>query len=572
MKQAKKKFLKRPLVRIALVLTVLVAAIMIYFAIVAIDRPPKIEDLSALSVQRKDWGKQTYTYGNNWLRKSESGLWEAYLEGEPFERGVAFGQLTRELLYYQETTFFNQIRVLVPSDNYLKVLKYFIAFFNRNLDKHIIQEYKDEIYGTSFACDPSYDFIGSGYQRQLNYHAAHDIGHALQSLNMVACTSFSVWDGQSADSSLLVGRNFDFYMGDAFAENKIVCFVNPSRGHKFMMITWADLIGVVSGMNEKGLTVTLNAAKSSIPAQSATPVTLLAREILQYASTIDEAYEIANKRKLFVSESIMIGSAIDHATALIEKSPDNMDLYRSNSDRIICSNHFQGTAFKNDEKNRENIKGSDSYSRFKRVEELVNRYEAVHVTDMSAILRDQRALGDSNVGMGNPLSINQLIAHHSVIFKPDSLIVWVSTSPWQLGKYVAYDLKKVFNIPINQICDHREIYEESRSIAADPFLASREYQQFLQFKKMTQELGSLKKAKKSLPEGFEQEYIKTNPGLYLTYSHLGDYYRETEEYEKAQMFYARALQKKLPGLDEKTKLEEISKELLKKIKHGHPRN
>ncbi len=249
-----------------------------------------------------------------------------------------------------------------------------------------------------------------------------------------------------------------------------------------------------------------------------------------------------------------------------------MDIFRSNSDRIICSNHFQGTAFEKDEKNRENIKGSDSYNRFKRVEELVNRVDAVHVTDMSAILRDQRALGDSNVGMGNPLSINQLIAHHSVIFKPDSLIVWVSTSPWQLGKYVAYDLKKVFDISMNHICDHREIYEESRSIAADPFLASREYQQFMQFKKMTQELGSLKKTKKSLPEGFEQEYIKTNPGLYLTYSHLGDYYREIEEYEKAQMFYARALQKKLPGLDEKIKLEEISKELLKKINHGHPRN
>ena len=236
-------------------------------------------------------------------------MWEAYIEGKPFERGVAFGQLTKELLYYQETSFVEQIRELVPSDNYLKVLKYFIAFFNRNLDKHIPDEYKDEIYGTSFACNPEYDFIGSGYQRQLNYHAAHDIGHALQGLNMVACTSFSVWDDQSADSSLLVGRNFDFYMGKKFAENKIVCFVNPSAGYKFMMVTWADLIGVVSGMNEKGLTVTINAAKSTIPSQAATPVTILAREIIQYASTIEEAYAIAEKRKLFVSESIMIGSA-----------------------------------------------------------------------------------------------------------------------------------------------------------------------------------------------------------------------------------------------------------------------
>ncbi|MEI9910600.1 MAG: hypothetical protein WDO71_13545 [Bacteroidota bacterium] len=40
--------------------------------------------------------------------------------------------------------------------------------------------------------------------------------------------------------------------------------------------------------------------------------------------------------------------------------------------------------------------------------------------------------------------LNQLIAHHSIVFEPQKLLVWVSTSPWQLGQYVAYDLKKVF--------------------------------------------------------------------------------------------------------------------------------
>ncbi len=296
-----RRFMIRFILGFFLVLLILV----VYFVIIAIDHPPRVEDLSSLNTQRLHPSKNTYIYGHNWLRKSESGLWEAYIEGKPFERGVAFGRLTQELLYYQETSFVEQIRELVPSDAYLKVLKYFIAFFNRNLDTSIPEEYRYEIYGTSFSCSPEYDFIGSGYQRQLNYHAAHDIGHALQGLNMVGCTSFSVWKGSSADSSLLVARNFDFYMGKKFGENKIVCFVNPSSGHKFMMVTWADLIGVVSGMNDQGLTVTLNAAKSTIPHQAATPVTLLAREILQYASNIEEAYAIFPKSEncLFLNPS-----------------------------------------------------------------------------------------------------------------------------------------------------------------------------------------------------------------------------------------------------------------------------
>jgi hypothetical protein len=568
----KKHKKRRILLKSLLILTGVILCFVVYFAIVAIDHPPEITDYSSLKTVRKRYGKDTYLYGNNWLRKSESGLWEAYIEGKPFERGVAFGQLTRELLYYQETSFVEQLREIIPSDSYLKVLKYFIAFFNRNLDKSIPEEFRDEIYGTSFACSPEYNFIGSGYQRQLNYHAAHDIGHALQGLNLVACTSFSVWDDQSIDSSLLIGRNFDFYMGKKFAENKIVCFVNPSEGYKFMMITWADMIGVVSGMNEKGLTVTINAAKSTIPGKAATPVTILAREIIQYASTIQEAYEIAKKRKLFVSESIMIGSALDGKTAIIEKSPYNYDIVYPETSRIICSNHFQGKQFATDEINLENIRGTDSYERFKRVEELVNRYGALDVTGVVTVLRDQRALGDSNVGMGNQLAINQLIAHHAVVFKPESLQVWISAAPWQLGKFVAYDLKKIFNLDLNYIRNHHEIYSRSLTIPADTFLNSSQYRNFQEYQLMTMKLKRFTRKQESLPVNFVTSYIESNPLLYLTYVNLGDYYNEMEAFDQAYSYYSIALNHRLPGLDEEEKLKEITSALKKKTGHGNSRN
>jgi isopenicillin-N N-acyltransferase like protein len=568
----KKPFFRRTLVRVCLGFLMLFAVVIIYFAMVAIDHPPEVNDMSSLKITRIDYGNQSYGYGNNWLRKSESGLWEAYIEGKPFERGVAFGQLTKELLYYQETSFVDQIRELVPKGGYLKLLKYFIAFFNRNLDKNIPDEYKDEIYGTSFACSPEYDFIGSGYQRQLNYHAAHDIGHALQGLSLVACTSFSVWDSQSEDSSLLVGRNFDFYMGEKFAENKIVCFVNPADGFKFMMITWADLIGVVSGMNEKGLTVTINASRSAIPRQAATPVTLLAREILQYAGTIEEAFAISKKRKLFVSESILIGSARDHKTVIIEKSPSDDDLVYPQSDRIICTNHYQGDAFADDEINLENIRGSDSYKRYERVKELIDRAGTLDVGGIVALLRNQRTLGDSDAGMGNQLAINQLIAHHSVVFKPDSLQVWISTAPWQLGKYVAYDLRKVFSLDTGFIRTHRELYVETLTIPADTFLNTSAYRNFRQYQLMTRQLRDLRKKHLPLPAGFVQAFIDSNPSLYLTYVQLGDYYRDMNSWQEAGTLYDMALLHQLPGHDEEIKIRKILDEIQTKTGHGNSGN
>ena len=70
-------------------------------------------------------------------------------------------------------------------------LKYFIAWFNRDLDKNVTEEYKLEIFGESQSASPEFDYIGSPYQRLMNYHAAHDIGHALQNMALVGCSSFA---------------------------------------------------------------------------------------------------------------------------------------------------------------------------------------------------------------------------------------------------------------------------------------------------------------------------------------------------------------------------------------------
>jgi len=568
----KMRILKKILKWLLLTIALLIITLILWFLLVAIDHPPVVKDLSSTETEREKFGENTYFIGNNWLRKSESGLWEMYIEGDPFERGVAFGKLTKELLFYQEAAFIEQIQELVPSKGYLKFLKYFTAWFNRNLDENIPDEYKLEIYGTSFSCSPVYDFIGSGYQRQLNYHAAHDIGHALQGLNMVGCTSFSCWNEKSADSNLIVGRNFDFYAGTKFADNKIVCFYKPSSGNKFMMVSWADMIGVVSGMNERGLTVTINAAKSSIPGQAYTPISLLAREILQYAENIDQAFAIAQKRKLFVSESILVGSVNDGESAIIEKSPHKYDIVYSKTDQIICTNHFQGKAFVNDKTNIENIRGSDSQYRFNRVNELLQKDIIIDVNDAASILRNRFGSGNVKLGMGNPLAVNQLIAHHAVIFKPSRQMVWVSTSPYQLGKFVAYDLNKIFSLDKEQIIMNKEIYTTEMTIPADTFMYSKEYNSYTKFLGMTEELKRYSDSKKSLPATFEQTYIQTNPWFYLTYSNLGDYYRDKKDYYQAYRYYQNALSKEVAGLDRRNHLIILSGKTLKKSHHVDTRN
>lgn len=159
----------------------LLAILFLYLVWVSKVSAPEIKDVSSLQLQRKD-DAGLYTINNNWFRKSNSGLYEMYVEGTPFERGVINGKLSKELVVTQEDYFNDQINKMIPSKFYLHFLKYFVGWFNRNLDKNVLEEYKEEIYGISESASDNYGYIGSKYQRILNYHSAHDIGHALQKI------------------------------------------------------------------------------------------------------------------------------------------------------------------------------------------------------------------------------------------------------------------------------------------------------------------------------------------------------------------------------------------------------
>ena len=92
-------------------LLILIAAIMIgmsYLYLSADMMTPQFASTPETDrVIRKDSLRQ---YGGNYLRHSESGLWELKVSGPAYERGKAIGQLTSDLLYFQEKVFVDQIK------------------------------------------------------------------------------------------------------------------------------------------------------------------------------------------------------------------------------------------------------------------------------------------------------------------------------------------------------------------------------------------------------------------------------------------------------------------------------
>ena len=543
--------------KILLFILVLIISFLVYFNIVTKVNQPKV-DLSLLENQTTvAYTDSLSTLGNNWLHKNEYGLWEIYLEGKPFERGLAFGKLGQNLSEEKEASFVEEIQKRIPSPIYFNFLKYVVGWFNRDLENNITDEFSKEIYGSSFYMSDNYDYIAPKYHRSLNYHAAHDIGHALQNLNMVGCTAFAVKNnGSEKENSLLVGRNFDFYFGESFAKDKLVAFVKPDSGYRFMSVTWAGFSGVVSGMNEKGLTVTLNSAKTGVITKAKTPVSIIGRHILQFASTIDEAYEIASSYDAFVSETFLISSSIDNDVAVIEKSNIKTAIYRSKTDQTIVTNHFQSDELKDDPNNLDYLEEGVSQYRYKRVEQLLSKDSIITPESAAYILRNQKGLNDLEIGMANEKAINQLIAHHSIIFSPHQLKVWVSAPPYQLGKYLCYDLKKIFHNDFDAQ-DANYIFSDSLNIAEDKFLYTKKFEKYKAYIKILDKirLFLFQSSDELLTEEEESLCIAYNPESYLSYYYLGDYYLLLEDYKKASNVFKTGLTKVIARKSEKEHME-----------------
>ncbi|WP_034925051.1 acyl-CoA--6-aminopenicillanic acid acyl-transferase [Gillisia sp. CAL575] len=526
---------------------------------------PDISEIKNIDTLRIKHNDSLYTIGKNSLLKNKYGIWELYVEGDALERGIINGSLTRELIHKQETAFMTKLESLVPSAGYQNFLSKMIGWFNRKIYLHIPEEYKQEIYGISRYALPQYNSFAPAYVRMLYLHGAHDIGHALQDFMLVGCTSFAAWDTNTEDGNLLLGRNFDFYAGDKFAEEKIVAFVNPDAGHKFMMYTWGGMIGVVSGMNEKGLTVTINAGKSKIPLIAKTPISLVAREILQYAENTEEAIAIARKREVFVSESIMIGSAEENKAILIEISPNNFGVYEvTNSDQLICSNHFQSEAFEEDRRNSEAILESHTQYRYDRMKELLASNNSLNPEKAVAILRNKEGLEGVDLGLGNEKAINQLLAHHGIIFKPEERKVWVSANPYQLGAFVAYDLDIAFEI-FKEGSNLKSVMNAAVTIPADNFIYSEEFRDYEEFRILYSELHELVSNDKNIKTEALDRLIQLNPNYWKGFALAGDYYFHQKNYKKAIIYFKQAKSREVTSLTDLRYLEKMIAKSTRKL-------
>lgn len=496
------------------------------------------------------------TLGNNWAKKIGDDLYVCYTEGNPEARGYAYGALLPDLMSYQKRALLRRMEETVKGEWYRKFLCRFVRFYNSGIQEYLTDEQCRELYGLSLADTNDFDELAEPYELQLNLHAAHDIGHAMQDYMLVGCSSFVLNGEKTKDSTLLFGRNFDFYCGDEFAKTKVISVCKPDSGYAFVSVSWGGMLGVLSGMNEKGLAVCINASKLDIPKSVAMPISMLVRHILIHCKSIDEAYAEAKKMKTFVAENIVIASAYDNDMATIEKSPEEIELYRSSDkDMLLCTNHFQSEKFMQNERNLMNINQTDTKYRIELLAELLGKKEKFDAEDAMGVLLNPYGKGGENIGFGNEMAINQLIAHHSVVFEPDSFNIYVCTQPKDFNPYVKFNLQDILNVVV-----------ETHGRASNDFGRASDYKIACQYisvadsVRQSDEYRGYKgylylKSRKDLTS-FPDELPKMNPMFFEAHDIAGDLYLRRNDIKSACDEWQKALECKIPKLAQRKAIED----------------
>jgi hypothetical protein len=386
-----------------------------------------------------------------------------YLEGDPFTIGYTSARLTDGIMKGFEDDFVGIIQKRIPSLLLRYLVREYVLVRLRHLPDYIDEEYKLELLGASRGFTDYHPEIAPLYYRLGGYHAAHDIANFIMELPVKSsggwdgCTAFAAWGRQTADGHLLVGRNFDFSGGPDFDQDKIVTFFKPENGYGFVSVSWPGMMAVVSGMNEKRIYVSINAAVSNDHRRVGTPSSFVARKVLQYASCMEEAVAIIARAKVFVSDSFLVADGNTGMAVVVEKTPDRVSVRRPAGNWIVLANHFMTPELAQDSKNLKYMHHSTTLDRQKRMEDLVSGATGkLNVLIAASFLRDRGE--SSNAGEGvDPQAINTLIAAHSLIADVTTGILWVSAGPHQEGEYIPFSVKD-FKAPVRRPAVPKDLF------------------------------------------------------------------------------------------------------------------
>ncbi len=254
------------------------------------------------------------------------GLPVMFLTGTPEEMGRQQAELIGDVI----NPLLDTPRDVVARHGYAQVWP-LVTAMSRILVNNAPEEYRREIDA----------FIEAG---KLNRDGIY-VGNSLVELRrMGGCSAFVVLPERSRTGEVIFGRNFDFPPFGAPDTYHCVIVVQPEGKRGFVSIGYPGMIGVISGMNDAGLSIaTLDVYESAdgAPLFDATgvPLAMTYRRILEECETIAEAEALLKS----VGRTTYMNLAVaDRERGVVfEITPHSVGVREARGAALACTNHFQ---------------------------------------------------------------------------------------------------------------------------------------------------------------------------------------------------------------------------------------
>ncbi len=307
----------------------------------------------------------------------------------------------------------------------------FIPAFKR----HIPGEYLSELRGMALGLT---DGENENYDEFILSNAAQDLGLVM------GCSIYAAWGKMTQEGELLVGRNLDHQGFASFTKYQYLAFYNPEKGNRFVTLNYPSYVGLMQGMNDKGLVIGMaySIVRPTETSIDGLPYTIMLRQVLQYADNLDEAIKLIKKIPRTVGLNIVLASALDKQAVVIETSANRLFI-RKDENYIYATNRFRSPYM---QKYQDGGWLSSSL-RDQRFEELKGVFMGkLDYQKGIEILRDKYAPG-SPANKGYVSGIENAATMASLFFRPDRLQVFVSTKkevPVPEGSYVGFNCQDIW--------------------------------------------------------------------------------------------------------------------------------
>lgn len=155
-----------------------------------------------------------------------------------------------------------------------------------------------------------------------------------------ACSTITLPPSASPDGVGRFGRNLDFPGLGVAAKQTVILIYHPSGRYAFAAVGWPGLIGVVSGINEYGLTLANMEVPREFRAPHAMPYPMLYRTLLERCRTVDEAVTLLKALPRQSANNLMLMDAAGNR-AVAEITPEQVIVRQGAEHQALASTNNQ---------------------------------------------------------------------------------------------------------------------------------------------------------------------------------------------------------------------------------------